>query len=130
MLLAKRPLALVGLAGGKQVGAIPVGHVRIALPQVAVTVREAVGSETMPETPAVLASIVAVVCALLHAQALPHPLLPLPLVVVAVVVLAHAEAVAAAVLEVAAVSGALGKGLTAQAVIHATHPLQQPAHTA
>lgn len=126
MLLAMRPLPLVSLASGKQVGAIAMGHIRVALPQVPVTIGEDVGSEPMPETPAILTSIVAVVCALLHAQAVARPLLPLPLVVVAIVVLTHAEAVSAALLKVAAESGALGKSLTAEAVVPAAHPLQQP----
>ena len=80
----------------------------------------------MPEAPAVLASIVAVVSALLHAQALAHALVPLPLIVVSIEVLTDAEAVPLTFLEVAVVGGALGKGLTAQAVVKTCCPLQQP----
>lgn len=93
------------------------GHIRIALPHVAVPIGKAVCSEAMPEAPAVLASIVAVVCALLHAQPLTHTPDPLPLVVVPVVVLADPEAMPAAPVEVAMVCGALGKGFTAETMV-------------
>ena len=126
MLLSMRPLAFISLPGGKQVRAIPMRHIRVTLPQVAVTIGEAVGSKTMPEASAVLAGIVAVVSALLHPQALSHPLVPLPLVVVPIVVLADAEAMPLASLEVAVVGGTLGKGLAAQAMVETSRPLQQP----
>lgn len=125
VLLAMLPLPLICLPTGKQVGSIPVRHIRVTLPQVAIPIREAVSSEAMPETSAVLASIVAVVCALLHAQTLADTPHPFPLIVVPVVVLADAKAMSAASVEVAMVCGPFGERLTTQPMIHTSLPLQQ-----
>ena len=79
----------------------------------------------MAQASAVLTSIVAVVSALLHAQALPHTHLPFTLIVVTIVVLTHSKSMPAALLEVAIVGGTLCKGLAAQTMVDATCPLQQ-----
>ena len=113
MLPAMRPLTLIRLPAGKQVGPIAMRHIRVTLPKVPIPIRKAVCAEAMPETPAILPSIVAVVCALLHAQPLSNTHGPLAFVVVTVVVLAHSETMPAALLEVASVGGALLEGLTA-----------------
>ena len=125
VLLAMLPLPLIRLPTGKQVGSIPMRHIRVTLPQVPVPIGEAVSSEAMPETSAVLASIVAVVCALLHAQTLADTPHPFPLIVVPVVVLADAEAMSAASVEVAMVCGSFREHLASQAMVHTSLPLQQ-----
>lgn len=125
MLLAVCPLALIGLPTGKQVRPIPMGHIRVALAQIAVPIGEAIGTKAMAKSSAVLTSIVAVVSTLLHAQALAHAQQPFTLVVVTVMVLAHPKSVPAPLLKVAVESGALDKGLAAQAMVHAACPLHQ-----
>lgn len=101
------------------------GHIRVTLAQIPVTIGEAIGTKAMAQASAVLTSIVAVVSTLLHAQALAHTQQPFTLVVVAVMVLAHSETVPAPLLEVAVVCGALDKGLAAQAMVRAVRPLNQ-----
>mmetsp|Transcript_40481 Transcript_40481/g.114653 ORF Transcript_40481/g.114653 Transcript_40481/m.114653 type:complete len:754 (+) Transcript_40481:791-3052(+) len=92
-------------------------------PHVAVSVREGVHPVAVALPAVVVADIVALVGALLHAAAVAQASLPLPLVVVAVVVPADAKARAHALGVLAVVGASSGKSLHADALVQRSCPL-------